>query len=369
MENLAYNNTNKINMSTINTNNNVTALPQNSLNYYIKLFLSGLADNSKSQYISEFNAFFFYTIGKSWQELQWEDLFDTNRIDFSIIQQYQIYLQKEKKLSNKTVNHHINSIQNLFTKLSVYSNGQINSQKLFVFIKNLPENVNHYGALKDEEMEQLFSYVKTEKNKPEIKYVALRLMACTGMRKSAILSLVWGDIVEDYDYTNRLGFYKIKNKHDKTKDITTAIAPIVWKELLLIRPKGYKKEDKVFDINECTLRETFNRFCEKYNLDKEGRNLSLHSIKHMGVLKTLGKSGNDIEIAAKYANHSNPQTTVRSYINKKIDLSNDPSYHFFDKLDLSTIENASKENLIEAIKKCCPEGIQNQICNFLNKQK
>lgn len=361
MENVALN----INQ---NNTNNITTLPSKTLNSCIKVFFDRLAPNSVTQYKSEINAFLSYIFGKgiTWENLDWIDIEDESKINAMQLQKYQTYLIKQRKLSNKTVNHHLDSVQTLFNMLS-YMNPKSNiNPNIFKILKRLPETTNHYGALSEEEIEQLFDFAKQQGYKSMYQYLALRTLYVTGMRKSAVMSLKWLDIVEDYDYETNKNYYKIKNKHDKTKDVTVPLTPTLSEELQQIKPDVINNDTLIFNFNAKTLLKTFNKFCEEYNLDKEGRNLSLHSIKHTGVLKVKYESGNDLEKVRQYAKHSDLKTTS-NYLNEDGGLSDNPNYTFDDKVDFSVIENASKEDLINAIKNCCSKGIQIQLCNFLKK--
>jgi hypothetical protein len=91
--------------------------------------------------------------------------------------------------------------------------------------------------------------------------------------------------------------------------------------------------------------------------------LSIHSIKHTGVLKSLAENGNDYELTKQYSHHSQT-STLFNYTNKNIDLTISPTYNFYNETDMSRIAESPQQDLVKVIMDC-PEYIKKEIIRRL----
>jgi hypothetical protein len=103
-------------------------------------------------------------------------------------------------------------------------------------------------------------------------------------------------------------------------------------------------------LSDETIRQCFDRYCKAYDLDKKGRSLVLHSIKHASCIKTYELSNHDVHATQFQANHSKSSTTFDSYVNNAIPLTQHMSYVLDQEIDRTQLDTLTAEQLLSIIK-------------------
>lgn len=338
-----------------------------SLYNMIRLILDGLrerSENTASSYEGYYREFFKITLGKEMEDVTWEDL-------ISITYEKVLgYCEKLKKNNiNKTINIKVASLKTLYRELY---KADRRVDILAVEVNKLPEDEDEsitYGSLTEEEIHALFDYCLNlpHREKPLIKKLFFETAYITAIRVGALLNLKWENIkrVKDKD---GLEMWVIKVK-DKGSVTTTPITDEFYEKLCelksIVHSDGLrdKPTDRVFNVTKKTLAKTLKDFCEAYGID-ESRNIVLHSLKKASIDKVYYET-RDINKTARHGHHKGVEMVYKHYQGKNEKLSNRPSYALFgEEQDLSKLEEATKEQLIEAIRKCGKSIINEVISNL-----
>ena len=327
-------------------NNNVVGLNNNSLYNAIELFLAKKGKssaNTEKNYRIHIEKFFMYVFNKNYNEVTWEDILDISKLNYDAISRYQLHLAKTN--SGKSVNTKIAGIRSLFRELKRH-NQDLN---VTIFdIERLPEEDNHYGKFTDKEVENLIEYAKSVWYRGLDQSVYFETLYVTAIRKEAVLNMTWDDVFRTYD-NDIMDFVWVLNPTDKgNKKANTAIPNELYEKLLSIKEEG---NNKIFNFSADRVQKTFNEFCKAYNIDKEKRNLTLHSIKHTSIINVYRKT-KDIKVAQQHGHHEKIETTMDIYADELVAPSKQASYNFYEKEDTTFLEDYSKEEIIQMINSC-----------------
>lgn len=325
----------------------------------IDLVLSRIkSKNTAKNYKGFYKEFFTYTFNKSYTDTSWEEL---EHIAYDDVLEYVGVL--ETKNSPTTVQTKLASIQSLVKELKKI-NSNINTVVFDVKISTVEKKAkkNEYGAFTEEECYALLDYCKNlNSEKAFVQYMFFKVTLSTAHRLQSLLSLTWNNVVVKQDGNKEIHCLEL---HDKTDDFLTPISDELYAELRTMYTGN--DDEKILKISDKTLALTLTRFCEDNNIDKKGRNLTLHSLK-----KSSGdicyKRTNDIVKTSKFLHHTSVQTSYERYLGKNTNLAESPSYTMFTKEENidEVLGVLSKEQLIELIKGCSPSTIQ----EIINKVK
>ena len=335
-----------------------------TVNEMVNLVISDLKEASEStakNYYNNYKEFFREVVGKDIEFVNWEDV---ENITYSDVMKYRNSLKDVNV--NKTINIKIASLMTLFKHLK-RENSKIDIG--VVNVDNLPEreeDAKQYGSLTEEEVKELIEYCEDLplKQKPLVKKMFFKLAFVTAIRVNALLRLTWKDIKEiDDGKGNKIKVIEIR---DKGKLDKTPITDELYKELLDLKnvedeytkigAVKHTEDSKILQVGDKTLRKTLKDFCELVAIDEE-RNIVLHSLKKASLDKVYSAT-NNINLTARHGHHSGIEMVYKHYEGKNELLVDRPSYSMFDKeINVDSLENLSKEELLAAISKCTDSTI------------
>lgn len=345
-------------MVNLATNINEVGIINNSLQNALDTYFKELelqSKNTANNYRNWFEDFFKFVYDKEMKFVTWEDISNQEYINVNTIKKYRIYLTDKKKNSNTTINMKISALKSLFQELNNIQFVPLNMNAFNV--KRLKESKsNTYGTLTDEEIKNLFNYCKDKENYGYLKYLLFKTLYVTAYRFEAVRTLKVKDIKQKIDKDTGLNVWTISTIDKGNKSLIKAISDDFYNELSALL-EGKKKNDYIFTIDGAinpisdeTIRQCFDRYCKHYGVDKKGRNIVLHSIKHSSATKGYELSNHDLKRTQHQANHAKVSTTLDSYVNNDIPLTQHISYIIDQDIDKTQLDNLSQEQLLDIIK-------------------
>jgi integrase len=317
----------------------VTQLHINRVYDGIKIFFDDIEEfshNTRTTYERHIKDFFMFLKSKELQFLTESDL-DIVKND---VLKFRKNLVKSEKYANRTINQKVAAVKSLYVSLK--SNKFNVDPSAFESIRDLPEKQNHRGTLTAEEAQRMADLARTtERQLKEEKYFLIMTAIRTSIRLGALLKLEWSDIKEK-ETCYIVEVYDKGNKLDE-KPITKEF----YKQLSLLKQEG---RERVFYLSKDAVNDMMGRLRELMGFEEE-RNITFHSFKNVGVNYVLDVT-NDPEKARQQGNHSSIQTTYKYYVDKNKDYSQMAGMLMDNQMDISMLEEYSKEQIIEAIIKC-----------------
>jgi len=332
----------------------VIGFKNNSVYSYINMFLDKQeSDCTKSSYKGYIKEFFEYTTGKDLSILTWDDLKKLSSDDVELFVTYLSTKESKKigkvKNSNGTINSKIGGLRSLFKYLRT-KNNEIDPN--IFYMKSLKDNPESYSPFSNQERKDLYSFSETYTYRGKGLIASLYFQACyvTGIRKSAVLDMLWKDIKreEDIETGKMVWIIRVVDKGEK-KD-PTAISDQFYEKLLQLKKDDDNKK-RIFDVSDTYLYGILDKFCEQYNIDREERKIGIHSLKKSSC-NMAWKISKDVKKTQKQGHHSDPSLTIKTYAEGDKSYTSQLSYIMDEDVDLSLLDNYSKEDLLAAIKKC-----------------
>ncbi|MGG1664509.1 tyrosine-type recombinase/integrase [Brevibacillus sp. NRS-1366] len=328
---------------------NVTSINVSNVYNAILAFLDDVgssSDKTKISYKYDIEQFFFYIRkGKQINQLTPDDIHVTRPqvIDFrNHLQRLKQTDGETPKYSNTSINRKIAVLKSLYSELPSY---EYDVDPVAFNVRPLPERVNSIGFLTWEEVNEMGERVKAHKKGME-KSLLIRLAAQTSIRKDAILHVTWNNF-KMIDGVPVLSVYDKGNVLDEK-----AIPEQLYNEILTLKSEETSNEDRVFTIESLrTLDGAIIKLCKEMGIPKE-RNISFHSLKKAGVAQAYIESNYDIKVAQQQANHADPSVTMKTYLPMVKNYSEMASYTMGQGIDLSRLENMTKEEIIALIHTC-----------------
>ncbi|MGG1444771.1 tyrosine-type recombinase/integrase [Brevibacillus laterosporus] len=317
----------------------------------------GASKNTATSYQQHIEQFFGYTRRKKLSELHSDDLIVTRQE----VVEYRDYLVNltdkfgKKRYTNSSINTKIYAMKSLYDFLPYYKY-QVDSS-VFKLIPLKAKDSKPIGFLNWNEMQQIIRKVK-EQRKGWEKSIILTLAAQTAIRKDALFNLERAGIL-------LLNDVPIIKAYDKRGILDTKPIPIpIYNELMeFIKVHGEK--ERVFTIrSQATLNNTIAKACEELQISKD-RKITFHSFKK-GSVDTTQKVFKDVKITQQHANHANPSTTLNIYTDSIHDYKMMPSFLLGQEIDLSKLEEMTKEEIINVIQGL-DMGIKAEIARKINK--
>lgn len=328
--------------------NNVTLLNTDSVHQDIMAFLKnkniGNGDKlqgTAAEYERDIRRFFQVMLNKTTNQLTIEDL-DIVKSD---VLRFQTFLV-DNGYKSATVNRNINTMR------SLYSFFQDNPKKYrykdehneFTQITTSPFNVDDvvlndaktYGMFTHEEMKQMIELAKELPNGIR-KSMAIEFASKTAFRIESVCSITKKDFTKE-------GNVWVAHTIDKKKPHDKPIEEEFYNRLM------QDVEDKVFDFSTKTLERVIKELTEKMELDPD-RNLTFHSIKKYSMGEVYYITKGDPLAVAKHGNHSSFETSMKYYLLFANQHENNPALLIGKELDLTPLEQMSKEELLELISK------------------
>lgn len=340
---------------------NIVGFKNDSLYNCVENYLEYHRKNSKNTwknykgYIQEFIQFL---TGKEIASVSWAEL---EKVTYNDAENYRNYLLNN---GNKeiTVNNKLNVLKDFW--IEMFKNNR-NLDMMALELKPLKVKKEvHYDSLTEDEVFKLFNYCETELNyKKEIQLTLFQFLFMTSMRINTVLALTLEDIKKKRDKKAQKQIHYV-SKYVKGKEVEIALPDwFVGKIVDLERLVG----NKLFEINDKTLRKTLENFCKKENITD--RNIVLHSIKSSSGDYILDITENLFTVAEQLQ-HTKVETTVKNYVNKNKSLADKTSYWAFDALkdnnrnvDVSALEELDKDQLLELISNL-NKGVQIKLNNM-----
>lgn len=285
-------------------NRNVVKLDNTKVYDQIEKYLTKHSYNSngtEKAYRRDIEMFFEVMKNKEIQYLTREDVQIT-------LDDFEDYIEKlhkaideegNKLYVNKTINRKVTSIKGVIRYLA--GKKIVDDASYLDLIDFLPETKNNYGVLEAHEVFKMAELSLEEREKGEVKRLLILFALDTCIRKTAVLSLKWSNLIEREDGV----LVQVVDKGNK--DFRTLISKDFYNELLTIK----NGTDRVFDISADSLNDMMQRLKIKMGFQEE-RNIVFHSIRKAGVTYRYRITGDILE-AQRAANHSNPNTT-RDYL-------------------------------------------------------
>ena len=303
------------------------------------------SENTYENYLPRFKNFFMKVINKELHSIKWEDIFS---ITFSDVEDYQKYLLVEKENIEYTVDQKLFTIKGLWDYLYKHNNN-VNKDVLdFVELYNKDTDENSWGTLLSEELDLLFKFAETRGRTGKIQRAYFEFLYDIACRKSVPLKMKWSQVKRGYDFKSKQKVWLVCYT-EKGKKVEKAIRDEWYDKLASIRKEG---SDEVFNIGKSTIENTFEAFREKYNLfERNNKRIVIHSIK-----KAAGQRGWDVthdpKLVQEYMQHSDFNTTMNIYNNRKDNYTEQLSYKLGFDIDINEFKDLSKEELISLIEKC-----------------
>jgi integrase len=339
---------------------NVVMFQTDSVLSHISKYLDDLLNGSVStacEYKRDIERFFKLMLGKELNELVVRDL-DIKQID---IKAYRSFLVEHFGLKSSTVNRMIASVKSLYNSFEENGLKYKDEDGVLNYIKSAPLNIDKlstndadsYGILDKEEIEEMIMIAMRGTNGEE-KSLLIELASVTSFRLEALLSLEWSDFRKEGDT------WVVKNV-DKGKINEKSIRTDLYERLVAIKRKT---DNNVFHMTPRTVQRMIASIVEDMGIDPE-RNISFHSIKKYGIREVWLATGGDMIKTAEQGNHSSFETTKKYYLMFNKNYATMPSLLIGQEVDLTPIQEMSKEELLKLIESC---GRDVQLA-LLNKMK
>ena len=313
-----------------------------NLMYEIENFFNdkgrGSSNTSKTykQHVQEFLTFF--NLDKEYVELE-----DLTNIKHRDILTFVNYLEQSGNKSS-TIKAKLAGLKSLWKFLAKDYGTNFNPYIWDVTL--VKEEETNHPEFTSEEFELFLEFAKSQQQKGLEKYLYFKTLYVTGLRKQAVLDMIKSNINKVTDISgDDLWVIKVRDKGGKYDSIP--ISDEFYSELSQLL-NGKLQADKIFNINDKTLYKVISDFRKKYNIDKK---LTIHSIKSTSVTETWNRTG-DIKLTQEQGHHADATITLRKYVRSDRNLKNKMSYKMDKKVDTKSLEDLTKEQLINIINNC-----------------
>lgn len=315
---------------------NIIMYNNKSVYGFIRSFLEGKSLNSEStanEYERDIRQFFMTMKGKKVETLTVDDLVFKNED----IESYKNHLAQSFAVS--TIARKISSVKKLYGKLEA---NDYPVKEAWFKVDKLKGEGNSYGVLTWEQVQDMMKLV-LEEVKGDVKEILLETAVITCFRQNTLLNLTWRN-VEKID-----GVWVLcaedeaigKGKKVSRKPITDEMYE------KLVKVKENYGSNKLFPLEKKTVTKTMKRLREKLGLEDD---ITFHSLKKCGINEAYELTGGDIMAVAEQGDHASFGTTMKYYMQKKKKYSEMVGLQIGKEVDLSPLENLSKEELLELIK-------------------
>jgi len=289
------------------------------------------SQNTASTYERHIRDFFRTMRGKELEQLIEEDLIFTKKQ----IETYQVALKERHK--GTTVNNVISSIRECYKRLV---DDGFNVDVSWFNVERYDEHDKEsYDSMTHEEVLTAMELVsKTRKGKEKALFI--RVAYATAWRLQSILNLEFNDIINIDD----IWYIKTIGKGNKTS--YKKLSDDLYQELMQFKEEV--KRDKIFQLTTKTIQKMMDYIRD--NIDFGHRRIVFHSFKKASINEVSILSGGDIKLMQAHGDHANATTTLNDYVSKK-NLEELLTVDVDTKIPLERLEDMSKEQLIDLIKK------------------
>lgn len=326
--------------------NNVTKM-RRSIYSFIVNFLNKKeinSENTSSDYENDIRQFFWMVKHRHIEMLTEHDLIITNED----VENYQVMLatNKNKDINKgnpyapKSIARKISSVKALYGKLEA-SNYPV--KEAWFNVEKIKGESESYGVLTWEQVQEMMKLAE-EEIKGDIKSALLETAVITCFRQTSLLNLTWNNI-EKID-----GVWVLCAEDDAIgKGKKASKKPInddLYEKLMKIKEKY--GERKIFPLQKRTVTVMMQRYRKALGLDDD---IVFHSLKKCGINEAYELTGGDIMAVAEQGDHNSFGTTLKYYMQKKKKFSDMVGLKIGQEIDLTKLQNLSKEELIDIISK------------------
>ena len=314
---------------------NVASIRNYKVQDVYKSFLGIHGNNSEKtaiEYDKRVREFFRLTLDK---DIEYVILEDIQSITKSDVQNEYIDMLIAKGNQGNTIKTKLNSIRSFYNEL-LSNNLSVNP---LIFKIKISTDVKHVNALSFDELQDLFNFMKSEKQLGLEKYLLVKTLFTTGNRRSATFSMKWDEnfiIKRDVNTGEDIHVIRVKDKGNKW--IEKPISDDYYEELQQLN----LGQEKVFNFAERTMERALERFSKEL-----GKKITMHSMKATAI--TLGyQMTKDINLCKQLGGHSSIVTT-EIYLRDEQSLVNQLSYTMSKDYNESVIYDLTHEELLEFI--------------------
>lgn len=307
-------------------------------NYEVKevydSFLSLHGRNSErtaNEYKARVEEFFEMTLGKGVQFLTIEEIQSIKKKD---IQTKYIDELIERGNSNNTIKVKLNSVRSFYNELQT-NDLQVNPM---IFKVKLSNDVTHHESMSFDELNQLFEFMKNEKDGFE-KYLIVKTLFTTANRRTETFNMTWKDnFVVRRDVSTGSDIHVIRVLAKGKKWIEKPISDEYYEELQQLN----HGQEKVFKIHPKTMERALDKFSKQL-----GKKITIHSLKATAI--TLGyQMTRDINLCKQLGGHASIVTT-EIYLHEEKSYVNQLSYNMSRDIDENALESLSHRELLDLI--------------------
>jgi len=312
---------------------NVVSIQNRSVGNLIKIYLNSQIKNTRTAYEYNYRQFFSYMRGKDLEEITEQDLI----VRKSEVMEFKSFL-REKDYGEGSISQKLNSLRSLYRYLQGEELSVNLNPEVFSF-KDGKHKVRERDILTSDEMWEMIELVKNER-KGLLKSLFLEFAWKTAYRKDALLNIKWSD----FKWNGEVYVVEVWDKgklHRKSID----------KEFYdrLVSGIGMNSnDDKVFKLDSKTPNAMISRLVDKLGI--KDRYIVFHSIKKSSINEVKQMTNGDLDAMEHQGNHSKA-TSLKYYSVSKDDPSRYPCLFIGKEVDLSKLENLSKEELLDLIKR------------------
>lgn len=328
---------------------------------FIRCFLEKKALNSPktaSDYETDIRQFFMLVKGKNLEMLTESDLVltteDVEKFQIKLSRNKDIKINKGKPYASASIARKISAVKKLYNRLEA---NDYKVKEAWFNVDKVKGEQKSYGVLSWEQVIDMIDIVRKEE-KGDIKAVLLETAVITCFREQSLLNLTW-DNIEKID-----GVWVLCAEEEaigKGKKISKKpINDDLYQRIMDLR---YHGSNNIFSLSKKTVVVMMQRLRKQMGLDDT---VTFHSLKKCGINEAYELSGGDIMAVAEQGDHESFGTTMKHYMNKKKKFSEMIGLKIGQKVDISPIEELSKEELIKIIKKSS-RSVQIELLNSIKK--
>lgn len=306
-----------------------------------KSFLSQHGKNStrtRDDYAHRVEEFFQMVLSKSVRHVTIEeiDLIKSVHVQLKYIDELE-----RRGNGNNTIQTKLNSVRSFYNEL-LKNDIKVNPM---IFKVKLPIEVKHHDSLTREELNDLFEFMKSERDLAMEKYLLIKMMFTTATRKTPTVGIktesgmTWKDnfvVRRDRNTGEAIHVVRVKEKGEKWQE--KPISNEFYEELQQIN----NGQEYVFTLSSKTLQRSLERFSKRL-----GRKITPHSLKATAITLSY-QMCKDIELCRQLGGHASIVTT-EIYLREEKSLVNQLSYNLSRNIDEDALESLSHREILDLI--------------------
>lgn len=290
--------------------------------------------NTAKAYESDIRQFFMTVKNKHIEKLLEEDL----QTDIDEVEYYQTRLATDlndgKPYGSSTIERKIGVLRSLYSKLEA----KYDVKEAWFKVDKIKGESKSWGVVSWDEVEKMIEFVR-DTRKGNIKASLIETAVITSFRQNELLELEWSNLKQiDGVWVLEVTYQVGKGRKSNMKPINDDL----YERLISLK----KDNNKIFDISKKAVGNMMIKMREELGLDDD---ITFHSLKKCGINEVYELTNGDIMAVAEQGNHSNFDTAYKHYMNKKKNYSQMACLKIGQKVDLSPLEELSKEDLLELI--------------------